>query len=284
MPVLPGGIDVKLTYDRNEGQYINPEERVPATGLAALGVRVPIGQGLVIDARRTALRQAQLAVSMADADRLKLINKTLFEAAKTYWEWYLAHQQYRLIENGFQVADTRFRAVQQRALLGDAAAIDTTEALITVQDRLVMLQQADLNRQNARLRLTVFLWNTDETGGIPQPVDLPLRAVPQTAPAGRVDETMLQALLGTAAEQHPDLLKLATKGQQLALEERFQRSLLQPQIALNASLLSRTPAPGAGYDWSSYYAFRADNHKIGVDLVFPLFLRKERGKLRQSSD
>jgi outer membrane protein len=57
--------------------------------------------------------------------------------------------------------------------------------------------------------------------------------------------------------------------------------LLQPQLTLNASLLSRTPSPGVGYDWTSYYAFRADNHKIGVDFTFPLFLRKERGKLRQ---
>ncbi|SOD92875.1 TolC family protein [Spirosoma fluviale] len=280
VPVLPAGIDLKLTYDRNMGQYINPEERVPSSGLAAVGVRVPIGQGLIIDARRTALRQARLAVNLADAERLKLINKTLFDAAKTYWEWYMAYQQYRLIQNGYQVADTRFRAIQQRSLLGDAAAIDTTEALITAQDRLVQFQQAEVNLQNARLRLSVFLWNSAD-GGTPQPVDLLPNVAPQPIPNDRLDEATLQALLGKAADQHPELLKLTVKGQQLALDERFQRSLLQPQLVLNANLLSRTPAAGVGYDWASYYAFRADNHKIGVDLTFPLFLRKERGKLRQ---
>ncbi|ADB39987.1 TolC family protein [Spirosoma linguale] len=281
IPVLPAGIDVKLTYDRNMGQYVNPEERVPSSGLAAVGVRVPVGQGLIIDARRNALRQAKLAVTLADAERLKLINKTLFDAAKTYWEWYMAHQQYRLIQNGYQVADTRFRAIQQRSLLGDAAAIDTTEALITAQDRLVQLQQAEVNLQNARLRLSVFLWNSTDSDGMPQPVELLPTVAPQPVPADRLDESTLQALLSKAAERHPELLKLTTKGQQLALEERFQRSLLQPQLVLNANLLSRTPAAGVGYDWASYYAFRADNHKIGVDLTFPIFLRKERGKLRQ---
>lgn len=281
IPVLPAGIDVKVTYDQNRGEYVNPESRVPSSGLAAVGVSVPIGRGLVIDARRTTLRQAQLAVTLADADRLKLINKTLFDAAKTYWEWYLAHQQYKLIREGYQLADTRFAAIRERALLGDAAAIDTTEALISAQDRLVMQQQAEVALQNARLQVTTFLWASSETGSMPQAVDMPQNVVPQAASREPANEAILENLLSRAAEQHPDLLKLTTKGQQLAIEERFRRSLLQPQLVLNASLLSRTPVVGEGYDWSSYYAFRTDNHKIGVDLTFPLFLRKERGKLRQ---
>ncbi|WP_138991393.1 TolC family protein [Larkinella sp. C7] len=281
VPILPGGIDVKMTYDRNRGEYLNPEYLVPSSGLAAVGLSVPIGQGLLIDARRNALRQAQLAVNLADADRLKLINKTLFDAAKTYWDWYMTYQQYQLIRQGYQLADTRFRAMRERAALGDVAPIDTTEALITVQDRLVQLQQAEVDWQNARLRLTAFLWISDDANTPPKPVDLPLAVVPQTAPLDRTTEAQLQNLLSRAAEQHPELLSLAAKGQQLAVEERFRRSLLQPQITLNASLLSRTPLPGLGYDGPSYYAFRPENHKIGLDLTFPLFLRKERGKLRQ---
>ena len=281
IPVLPGGIDVKMTYDRNKGAYLNPEYRVPSSGLAAVGLSVPIGQGLLIDARRNALRQAQLAVNLADADRLKLINKTLYDAAKTYWEWYLAYQQFRLIRQGYQLAGTRFRAIRERVALGDAAPIDTTEALITAQDRLVQLQQAEVDWQNARLRLTAFLWTSDDSDAQSKPVDLPLAVVPQTAPVDQITEAQLQNLLSQVAEQHPDLLKLTVKGRQLAVEERFRRSLLQPQVTLSASLLSRTPLTRLSYDGPSYYAFRPENHKIGLDLTFPLFLRKERGKLRQ---
>ncbi|MFD1141801.1 TolC family protein [Larkinella insperata] len=280
IPVLPGGIDVKMTYDRNGGQYLNPEERVPSSGLAAVGVSVPIGQGLLIDARRNALRQAEQAINLAEADRLKLINKTLFDAAKTYWDWYQTYQQFRLIRQGYQLADTRFLGIRQRALLGDAAPIDTTEALITVQDRLLQVQQAEVDWQNARLRLTAFLWRSDERG-TSLPVDLPPLVIPQTNPLMAINEDQFQNLLSRAAEQHPELLKLRAKREQLVIEERFRRSLLQPQINLSANLLSRTPSANEGYDWASYYAFRAENHKIGVDFTFPLFLRKERGKLRQ---
>ncbi len=280
VPVLPGGLDVKMTYDRNTGKYLNPENTVPPTGLIALGLSVPVTQGLLIDARRNTLRQAQLAVNLADADRISLINKTLLDAAKAYWDWYMAHQQFRWINQGYQLAQTRFEAIRRRALLGDAAAIDTTEALITVQDRQVQWQQAAVGLQNARLSLTTFLWSSPEEA-VPQPVDLPGTVIPQAAPPDRTTAGQLEELLSRAAQQHPDLLKLANKQQQLTIEERYRRAQLLPKVSVEASLLSRGPLSDANYDGSNTYGFQADNHKIGVDLAFPLFLRAERGKLRQ---
>ena len=276
VPLWLGGVDLTVSYDRNNGRYINPEERTPSSGLAGVGISVPIGQGLLIDARRTMVRQARLAQNMAEADRVKLVNKTLFDAAKTYWEWFLAHRQRQLLTEGYDLANRRFRALRERALLGEAATIDTTEALITVQDRLVQRQQADVEEQNARLQVNTFLWNANG-----QPVELPTRAIPQEPTQTVFEEATLQTLLDQATQRHPELIKLDAKMQQLTVEERFRRAMIQPQIMLNASLLSQTPTVDSGYDWSSYYSFRPQNHKVGVDFVFPLFLRKERGKLRE---
>ncbi|WP_228724215.1 TolC family protein [Spirosoma sp. KUDC1026] len=280
VPVWPGGLDVKLGYDRNRGEYLNPENVVPPTGLVALGVSVPLTQGLLIDSRRNTLRQAQLAINLADADRLKLINKTIYDAAKSYWDWYLAYQQFRWTDQGLQLAQTRFQAVRRRALIGDAAPIDTTEALITVQDRRVQIQDAAVNLQNARLSLTAFLWSSRD-GAIPQPIDLPLTVIPQTAPPNLTNQVQLDELITRASQQHPELIKLATKQQQLTIEERYRRALLLPKVAFEASLLSRGPLSEANYDGANYYSFQPSNHKIGVDFAFPLFLRTERGKLRQ---
>lgn len=278
VPLWLGGIDLNVSYDRNSvrGRYINPEERTPESGLTGVGLTVPVGQGLLIDARRNAVRQARLVQDLAEADRIKLVNKTLFDAAKTYWEWFYAHRQRRLLTEGYDLADRRFQALRQRALLGDAAIIDTTEALITVQDRLVQRQQAEVEELNARLRVNTFLWNAAN-----QPVELPAQALPQEPYLTPPSDTLVQALLDQAIRQHPDLLKLAIKTQQLTLEERFRRALIQPQITLNASLLSETPNPDIRYNWSSYYSFRPQNYKVSMDMVFPLFLRKERGKLRE---
>lgn len=276
VPLWPGGIDLNVSYERNNGRFINPEERTPASGLAGIGLSIPLGQGLLMDARRNAVRQAQLTQTMAEADRLKLVNKTLFEAAKAYWDWFFTHRQRQLLTEGYELADRRFRALRERALLGDAAMIDTTEALIIMQDRFVQRQQAEVEEQNARLQVSTFLWNA--TG---QPVDLPALSWPQEPLLRLPDEPTLQRLVDGVVSQHPDLLKLGLKNQQLLLEERYRRAMIQPQISLNASLLSETPTVDAGYNWSSYYALRPQNHKIGVDFVLPLFLRKEQGKLRE---
>ncbi|GAB3954042.1 TolC family protein [Spirosoma harenae] len=276
VPLLPGGIDLKVAHDRNVGYYLNPENRLATPGLTSVGLTVPIGQGFLIDERRNTLRQSQLALTLADAERAKLINKTLFDAAKTYWDWFFAFQQYRLIDEGYRLADTRFRATRDRALLGDVAAIDTTEALITVQDRQVQREQSLAMLQNTRIRLMAFLWNAER-----EPVNLPENVIPQTVLIGRQDEAILQNLLTQAVETHPELTKLQTKERQLAVEERFRRSLLMPRLNVSASLLSGIPILGESNGLPSYYNFRTDNYKIGVEAAFPLFLRKERGKLQQ---
>jgi outer membrane protein len=276
VPVRAAGVDLKVEYDRAFGQAINPEIKTPPSGLVLVGVSVPIGSTLLVDGRRTALRQAQAGVGLAEADRRKQINKALYDAAKAYWEWYLAYRAYALIDEGLNLANARFEGTRQRALIGEVATIDTTEALITVQDRLVQRQQAVVDLQNARLRLSVFLWGPNN-----QPIDLPANVVPQPAGSVVISETVVQTLLSQAIQQHPELAKIDAKTAQNELELRFRRALVQPQITLNANLLSQTPDLSKGYDWGSYYAFNPSNHKIGVDLLFPLFLRKERGKLRQ---
>ena len=280
VPVMPGGLDLKMYYDRNIGKYLNPENNVPSTGLIALGLSVPVTQGLLIDSRRNTLRQAQLSVNMAEAKQLDLINKTLLDAAKAYWDWYQSYQQFRWIEQGFQLAQTRFLAIRERNLLGDAAAIDTTEALITVQDRQVQLQQTGVQLQNTRLLLSTFLWSS-QSGSLPQPIDLPATVVPQAAPPNQANQIQLQELMERAAQRHPELIRLTNRQQQLTLEERYRRALLLPKANLEASLLSRGPLSSTNADGMNYYGFQANNHKIGVDLVFPIFLRSERGKLRQ---
>lgn len=274
VPVWWGGADLKVTYDRFVGQAVNPETRTSNSGLAGVGLSIPLGQGLLIDARRATLKQAQTMLTAAEAERVKQINKVWFSAAKEYWTWYLAYQQVTFLREGFDLADTRFLAVSRRAQIGDAAAVDSVEAKITAQDRQVQLEQALVSLQNAKLMLSTYLWNDSS-----QPLELPDRAVPQPPAEGVVKADAFQQLLARAADQHPELLKLDAKVQQLAIEERFRRELLKPQINVTGTLLSQPPLFAT--QGPAYYDFSLNNYKVGVDFLFPLFLRKERGKLKQ---
>ncbi|TGE24669.1 TolC family protein [Hymenobacter aquaticus] len=275
VPLWPGGIDLKAGYDRMVGTYVNPEYRTPLDGLAGVGLSVPLGAGLLIDARRSTLRQARIMVAAAEADRVKQINEVWLQAVKDYWTWYYTYQQAALVREGVALANTRFRATSRRALLGDQAPIDSVEASITVQDRQLQAEQLAVELQNARLLLSNHLWNKDA-----QPVELPTYAMPQRPTLVRVDSAQFSQLQSQAAVAHPTLLKLDAKIRQLGVEERYRRELLKPKLSVSGTLLSR----GDFYrpEVPVYYDFGWDNYKLGVDFSFPLFLRQERGKLQQT--
>jgi outer membrane protein TolC len=264
------GVDLKAGYERNSGDRLtNPE----SPSLAYAGLSVPLAQGLLIDARRATIRQAQLGRNLAEADRAKLINKVLLDAAKTYWDWYFTHQQYRLAEEGFQLADVRYRAIAQRAKIGDLAAVDSIEARITRQDRLVQLQQATVERQNARLVLSNFLWDDADN-----PLELPETAQPGPVSFRTVDDTTLQRLVNQARAAHPELLALGYKLRQLDVQERFQRNQFLPRLNVNFNFLSE---PKVTQENFVVQPFLVNNHKFGAEFIMPILWRKERGKLQQ---
>ena len=273
VPLWPGGIDLKASYDRYVGAYTNPETRTPLNGLAGVGLSIPIGQGLLIDARRNTLRQAKILVTAAEADRVKQINEVWLQAAKDYWNWYYQYQQQQLIREGIALANRRFQATARRAQIGDQAPIDSVEAQITVQDRQVQATQLAVELQNARLVLSNHLWSKDG-----QPVELPTYAAPQTPVRDTVTRAEYQRLRELAATQHPTLIKLDAKRLQYNIEERYRREMLKPKLNLSGSFISQ----GNFYqpEVPSYYNFGFDNYKVGVDFAFPLFLRAERGKLQ----
>lgn len=276
VPLYVAGADLKVGYDRSVGRYTNPETRTGMNGLTAVGISIPLGQGLLIDARRSALWQARAMVSYAEADKVKQINSVWYTAVKDYWNWYYAYREYSLIKEGVELAQKRFNALRNQTLLGDKPPIDTLEANITVQDRQLQLAKSNIDVRNTQLILSNHLWN--EQGG---PLELPPNAVPQqvndsiTLP----DNRLLDSLVEQARDQHPELVKLRAKGNQLEIERRYRMEVMKPKINISGSLLSNRR------DFTSYvpdyHDFNWRNYKVGIEFAFPLFLRSERGKLRE---
>ena len=244
------GVDFKLGYERNTGKYLLQEE---SSQLLVAGLTVPIGQGLIIDARRNTLKQAQLGRNYAEAERQKLINSTVYYAAKSYWDWWFSYQQLQLIREGYDLADKRFIATRERARVGEQATIDSVEAKITLQDREVALQQAIIDLQNYRLALSNYLWSANEI-----PLELPEDATPPVAPIRKVDETTLLALINQAKLQHPEIQKLNVKIDQLQIEERFRKEMLKPVFNANFNFIADgfVNKPSSNFDNS----FSPNNH------------------------
>ena len=276
VPLWLAGADLKVGYDRNVGDYTNPETQTSTAGLTGIGISIPLGQGLLIDSRRNTLRQAKVMVKYAEAERVKQINTTWFAIAKDYWDWYFAYNQFLLISEGVELAQTRFKAISQQTILGDKASIDSVEAAITVQDRLIQFEKMKVDLMNARLTLSNHLWNQQA-----KPLELPETARPpqEAKLKEKPKQQLLDTLLNHANNLHPDLIKLQTKDEQLAIERSYRAELLKPKLNVGASLLSMRRDFNSSIP--NHYDFNMGNYKLGLEFVFPLFLRAERGKLKE---
>ncbi|MDX5443479.1 MAG: TolC family protein [Hymenobacteraceae bacterium] len=266
------GPELKAGYEQNTGPFINPESKTSKDGLSYIGITVPIGQGLWTDERRNTLRQAKLMQNLAEAERLGLLNKLLLQAAKDYWDWLYFYREVQLFEEMTELAAFRLRGVRERAKEGDLAAIDTLEALTAVQDRQTQLTQALLSYANAKLKVENYLWSDEGE---------PLALEPDVVPAATGSEllqlpaTTLEQLLEQAKQNHPDLLKLEVKQEQLTAEQRFLSNKLLPKLNLEYNLLQPSFFEGNDVTRNAYWQ---NNYRLGISFYQPLFLRQERGK------
>lgn len=274
VPIYWGGIDVKAGFERNVGDVLGTDIRTPLDGLSYVGFTVPVLQRFVIDERRATLQNARLFQNMAEVERVKLVNKLILSAAKEYWTWYFAYRNYALVQEFHDLAVQRYDLVKKRVAQGDLPAVDTADAQVTLLDRRIMLDQALVDFQNARLILSNYLW--DDNNG---PRELPNNAVPQLNPAQRIDNNTLTQFLDIARQKHPEIQKLDIKTQQLRIDERLGREMLKPKFDIGLSSLNYTHRFITGLEIPKSTGPFPAFYKLNVDFSMPLLFRKERGKL-----
>lgn len=271
--VIP--IDPSIGVDRNTGTYLNPERYInnefDYKQLYA-GIALPLGQGLLTDERRAALKQAQLFRELTEAEQVKVINKLLLDATKEYWQWYLSYYNFRLLNNGVTVAEEIFRRTKINAQLGEAATIDTIQAKITLQQRLIEQQEALQEFQNSGIRVSTFLW---DSLGNPAALNL------QWAPVLNEDlfiltQNELLQLAEQAKQNHPELQKINVKLKQLEVDRKLAAEFIKPKLDLSYYFLNQPFDP----EFNTNLGLGED-YKFGIDFSFPLFIRKERAKLGQ---
>lgn len=269
-------IDPKIMIDRNTGDFLNPQNGIADQSFQInSGITIPLGRGLFIDERRAVLQQAKTFQDIAYADQIKLANYLLTGAINDYYDWALAYQQLKLIEQSTTIAQTLFDQILLDYSFGEAAVVDTVQAKITLQSRIAEYYEVKLKFQNAGYKLSTYLWSDDEL-----PLELALSTLPATAFDffKMPDEIVMKEWLAWAGENHPTLLKLNGKMNQLEIEYRLNREYLKPQIDLSYHLIDAPVTPSGEWSNPSWN----ESYKFGVDFYFPIFLRKERGKLAQT--
>lgn len=271
------GLEVKSSYNYAAGNYLNPESGIPSDGQAAFGLNWTLGQGLMIDERRAALRQAAIGLEQGEAERRALLNDLLLDAAKTYWTWVVADNTLRIYSEALRQAELRNTAIRESFLQGERSAMDTLETFIQVQNRRLDVNFAGTELQNAALALQTFLWASDNQPLAPEQALLPptlLSGEFTTLPAANTAGLVLQARV-----RHPELRLYEAKLRSLDVERRLKNEKRKPVLDLSYYLLGNGWQffPTAGADGLNVLA---NDIKWGLHFSYPLLNRKARGDLQ----
>lgn len=264
------GIELKGHFEENDGVYLNPEATIPEGGLYSAGVSISLAQGLLANKRMTTLKQGKLFVEQAKSDRQLLVNNILYEATLTYFNWLKTYNEKRLYEDFSENAAMRFHGIKKNYEVGEMSAIDTLEARIALNDRKLNLEKSSIKYIKASLELSNYLWLNDNT-----PIEVKEHVIPDVNTFETIDATLNMSLLNIEnlnLENHPKLQSLDLKFQSLTLEKRLQLNNLLPKIDLQYNFLTQTPEVIQSFNSSAY--------KTGLNISFPLFLRKERADLK----
>ncbi|WP_282048480.1 TolC family protein [Maribacter aquivivus] len=264
------GIELKGEFEQYSGEYLNAERNVPDDGLYSAGVALSLGRGSWINERMATVKKAKFFREQSKADRDLLVNQILFDASLAYFNWLQAYRNSLLFNDFLLNAKVRLKGVNRSAQAGEIAAIDTVEAKISVQNRALEREQANVTLRNARLELSNYLWMGENI-----PMELQQDVVPDTSLDTEIDqalEILGKPLDSFVLENHPKLKSLGYKIDGLVVDKRLKTNKLLPRIDVEYKFITDEP--------EYLNSFETQNYKAGLNFELPLFLRKERGDLK----
>lgn len=267
------GLSFQTGLEQNRGTYLDPQGLTPQNGLWYGGLSANLGNGLLIDERRAELQKANVYLKSSQLEQRLALNELLMEAGYAYWDWYLQYHAGEILRDALSVGAIRLKAMQRMAELGDRPFIDTVEAAIQYQTRAAALADQEAKLAAACAQLNRYLWRADGT-----PLELSSETMPLTSDslANLSTRVLYTGEVDSLVQQHPYLGIIHFKLDVLAIEKRYNKEQLKPQIELKYNFLNEP------IQYNPLAQFSINDYKWGVSAQMPLFLRKERAAVQQT--
>lgn len=153
-------------------------------GEARAGALVPLLRNGPIDARRAAIRRAELGISLAGATVAERKIAVMRLASNSYWDWVAAGRFAAIDEALLGVGVARDAQLGASVAAGNLPRIERIDNQRAIQQRIAQLEASRRALENAAIELSLFLRNED---GSPRLVDP--RRVPSSIPDPEIPET-----------------------------------------------------------------------------------------------
>lgn len=257
------GLSMETGYTMNDGIYLNPEQRIPNSGLWYAGIRLELGNGLIIDQRRAEFEKAKIYEVSTELEKRIILNRLKRDASVAYWKWNQAYRELKMYQMAFTNANQRLKAIKDAAFFGDRPFIDTVETAITVQNWSLQLSKAKTYFENAELYLEVYLWSDGFT-----PLEIE-NAIPDVKSVGTKSLPILP--VDSMITNHPYLQINDLLIQQNRIDLQLKKEQLKPKLTLKYNAISEPVNDNPMANYSS------SNYSWGTSFSYPILSRKERG-------
>ncbi len=262
--------NLKVGYEYGVGANVNPEQYTSSYGMPYLGIEVGLLQGLFLDYRRAEVMKSKEYVGYYSAEKKIQLNELLFESSLKYFDWLFSVKQVSLNNYFLDLARQRLLGIESLASIGEKAAVDTVEAAIFYQSRLLELQTAIIESQKQNYNVASLNWQSLEMPSMS--VYVPQDSLDKYFERVR-DQFVLKLYQDSSA--NPIIEKYKSIQSVLKIENRIKQEMIKPKLNVNYNFLS--------YNYNSYSpVYSQNNYKWGVDLSFPLLLRKSRNEYKMS--
>ncbi|MEZ4910087.1 MAG: TolC family protein [Saprospiraceae bacterium] len=264
------GLDLVTGYQKNYGNYLNPEATTDRSGLWNFTLELDVLQGLIRNERRIAMDQAKVHREMAFNEKDLALNDLIFEACFTYLQWQMIFFYNNILKENTDIAKIYYNITKETYLGGEKTALDTLESFIAFKDAELLLQKNTMELTKMQYAMKNFLWYEGT----------PLEQKEEIILPENVDssEKLLSNILSNdiAMLDNPILKVYENKLKILELDMRLKREKLKPKLKLKYNSLLSTE------EGVFSPTFASKDYVYGFSFSMPLFLRSERGALSTS--
>lgn len=258
---------LKMGYEYGQGPQLNPENLTPDAGLPYLGFEVNLLQGLWFDKRRGELLKSRFYLDFYDAERKIQLNDLLFVASNTYIDATYANKINKIYDYFADLARQRLKGINELAAVGEKPSVDTIEASIFLQGRLLDMQASEIEKAKRRSEMLALC----PTDGTTTPIMIVSDSLEQIYLSTL---NTVQSILLDEKNANPVIEQYAAKQKVLETETRLRREMIKPVLNVSYNFLSDSRLPAM--------AMNINNYKWNATFSLPLYLRKPRNEYKMA--
>lgn len=260
---------LKAGYQYGQGLYLNPEGSTPVAGIPYIGIEASLLQGLMFDKRRAQVVKAEHYYDYYEAEQKIQMNDIMFTASNIYVDALFTKKISNLYGYFATLANQRLKGISDLANVGEKPSIDTVEAAIFLQGRLLDKQAAEIE----------FIKKLNELSVVNAlPTDVTVQKLNFSDSLEQVYTQIIKIVQQTMLNDqttNPLISQYLAKQKILDTEKRLKREMIKPVLDVSYNFLNTSSSITSP-------VLNTSSYKWGASFSFPVFLRKPRNEYKMA--